>query len=391
MQKRVNGLAQSLQDLLSSGLASQARRGDTLGLWTFNEELSAGQFPLQHWSAESQKSITDHLVEFVKAQKFEKGTRFDRVIPAVDRLVKNSPFLTIILVCAGDDEIHGTAFDQRINNFFQTSRAQQQESGRPFVIALRAQGGHLVECSMNPSPWPTELPALPKELFVPLPPPAPLAHSAKTSTVPPLIVSGRKKELATPATTNSLDSKSHAANSLLVQPSSPPVIGASTDASTNRVQSIAESANSNAATAGLPAGPSTASSSHVSVAGQTGAISSAEQARAPAPNELVHASQGTVSTEPGEKAIPGATANTAISSSETNSSVPENRAQENPPVDSIELAATSPSRIGSPALKWGLGAGAFVFTALAVWLWRRRARPGTETSLITESIDRRKT
>jgi hypothetical protein len=112
----------------------------------------------------------------------------------------------------------------------------------------------------------------------------------------------------------------------------------------------------------------------------------------PAPNELVQASQGALITEPGEKATPGATANSGISSSETNSALPGNRAQEIPSVNSIDLAAAaSPSRIGSPALKWGLAAGAFVFTAAAVWLWRRRARPGTETSLITESIDRRKT
>src|SRR5436190_13833171 len=58
MQKRADGLAQTIQDLLSSALASQARRGDTLGLWTFNEELFAGQFPLQHWSPEGQKAIT---------------------------------------------------------------------------------------------------------------------------------------------------------------------------------------------------------------------------------------------------------------------------------------------------------------------------------------------
>ena len=57
--------------------------------------------------------------------------------------MKNSPFLTVILVCTGDEEVHGTPFDQRINEFFLNWRQQQLEARTPFVIALRAQAGVL--------------------------------------------------------------------------------------------------------------------------------------------------------------------------------------------------------------------------------------------------------
>ena len=50
MQRRADAVLKTVQDLLTSGLSGQLRQGDTLGLWTFNEDLYAGRFPLQTWS-----------------------------------------------------------------------------------------------------------------------------------------------------------------------------------------------------------------------------------------------------------------------------------------------------------------------------------------------------
>ena len=47
MQPRAGAVLKAVQDLLASGLSGQLRRGDSLGVWTFNEELSAGRFPLR--------------------------------------------------------------------------------------------------------------------------------------------------------------------------------------------------------------------------------------------------------------------------------------------------------------------------------------------------------
>jgi hypothetical protein len=210
MQRRVDAMAQTVTDLLQSAVASQARRGDTLGVWTFNEDVYSGVLPLQKWTPDTPKTISDRVVEFLKTQKFEKRARLDKLTTALDRVVHNSRFLTIIVVCLGDEEMHGTPFDARINGFFQTWRSQQQAAGTPFVIAFRAQEGAFVDCSMNPAPWPPELPALPKELFVPLvaakPTNAPPNKTA-TSTVPPLIISGKKREPASNQTAEPMQPK----------------------------------------------------------------------------------------------------------------------------------------------------------------------------------------
>src|SRR5690242_11236430 len=71
MLHRADPMAQTLQELLGSGMARQARRGDSVGVWTFNEELYSGVLPLQEWTPEQQKAITQRVVGFLRAQKFE--------------------------------------------------------------------------------------------------------------------------------------------------------------------------------------------------------------------------------------------------------------------------------------------------------------------------------
>src|SRR5215472_6554827 len=45
MQKREEGLKQAVTNLLGSGMRGQLQSGDTVGLWTYNNELHAGRFP----------------------------------------------------------------------------------------------------------------------------------------------------------------------------------------------------------------------------------------------------------------------------------------------------------------------------------------------------------
>src|SRR5208337_359510 len=56
-QSRFNATLQAVRDLLNSGICGQAREGDTLGLWTFNESASTSHFTLQRWSAGQQRAL----------------------------------------------------------------------------------------------------------------------------------------------------------------------------------------------------------------------------------------------------------------------------------------------------------------------------------------------
>jgi len=55
--------------------------------------------------------VLSRALAFLQQQKFEKQCTFVPVLPALEKLVKDSPFLTVVLVSAGEQKIQGTPFD----------------------------------------------------------------------------------------------------------------------------------------------------------------------------------------------------------------------------------------------------------------------------------------
>jgi hypothetical protein len=197
MQRRSEGVLQAVQGLLKSGLAGQLRPVDSLGVWTYNESLYAGRFPLQTWSPEAQEGITLRTIAFLKEQKYEKQASLDKVLPALNRLVTDSALLTIILISSADEQLHGTPFDAQINGFYQKWQEAQQKARMPFVTVLRAQDGRLADYTVNTPPWPVQMPRLPQQALsaetlqtqVPN-----TVHTAPPPTAQPLIFSGKKTQ-----------------------------------------------------------------------------------------------------------------------------------------------------------------------------------------------------
>jgi hypothetical protein len=197
MQRRADGVVLAVQKLLKSGLAEQLRPGDTLGVWTYNESLYAGRFPLQTWSPEAQEGITLRTVAFLKEQKYEKQASFDKVLPALSRLISGSPLITIILISSADETIHGTLFDAQINEFYQKWQDVQQKARMPFVTVLRARDGQFADFTVNTPPWPVQMPRMPQEVQMAETVQTPVTKAVRTLPPPiaqPRILSGTGKK-----------------------------------------------------------------------------------------------------------------------------------------------------------------------------------------------------
>jgi len=203
MQRRTDAVLRAAQDLLLSGMNGQFRRGDTLGVWTFNDELHAGEFPLQPWTPDTSRAVAIRALTFLKDQKYEKSTRLDKVLPSLYRVIKDSDFITVILITDGTEPIKGTPFDDGLNKIYRDWRQEQQKARMPFVTVLRGRAGQLTNGSATPAPWPVELPPLPVEpraIEAVTPPPAAPPKPEPRPTVPPLIIIGKKPEAAQPST-----------------------------------------------------------------------------------------------------------------------------------------------------------------------------------------------
>ncbi len=199
MQRRADGAFQVLDDLLGSGMRGQLRRGDTLGLWTFNADLYAGRFPLQQWTPETKGKVTENVLGFLQAQKYEKSARIKKVLPTMQQIIRSSEFITVVLVTEGGEDIQGTPFDQRINEAYKQWREQQAKVQMPLVTVLRAERGQIVDCSVSPAPFGVELPPLPPALIAAQTVetnPAPASRTVSPPMAPPLIIRGKKPEPA---------------------------------------------------------------------------------------------------------------------------------------------------------------------------------------------------
>jgi hypothetical protein len=202
MHGRAKGVQEATRDLLSTGMHGQIRQGDTIGIWTFDDQLHAGEVPLQTWSPASRSTIVQHTLQFLGKQDYMyvKSGHVNAAIPAIVRVVQSSDIITVFLFSDGYDRINGTPIDDSLNAFYKDSYRKQKKAHMPFITVFRGEHGYITTNTMNLAPWPVDIPPVPLRQVVreippieaPKPKPAP-------PVVPSLILIGKKPETAAPA------------------------------------------------------------------------------------------------------------------------------------------------------------------------------------------------
>ncbi len=173
MLPRALGSLSAVTELLASGMDGQIHQGDTIALWTFDDQLYAGRFPIQHWVADQQGEIMSRILNYLKDQKVGKPSKLDNVLMALGYVIQGSQFVTIVLVTDGEEKIHGTPFDNQINSECARYMKKQRKAKMPFVIILRAVKGNITEYAVATPPNPIRVPPVP-----PLAPPVQLTKAA---------------------------------------------------------------------------------------------------------------------------------------------------------------------------------------------------------------------
>jgi hypothetical protein len=402
MKGRSAGVNAAVKDLLDSSMSGQLRRGDTLGIWTYNQKLYAGRFPLQQWSPESQRTVVTRVISFLQEQTYEHQAALPTVMPTLERLIKQSPFITVILISDGEQKMHGTPFDAAINKSYGTWEKEQEKARMPVLTILRAQAGKLNAYSVNAAPWPVDMPPLPKELLeakvqkkaaspTPAPkPPPPIGQSLylygkksqpAASSNSPASLTTNAPAVATPTNSSAprLESSSAptpASAASLLKPGS--------DASAPAI-SIAQESNS---TPGKPAAlvsPVSDGAKPVASLRSTAAAGVVETSASPAvlspkpePTQTISANASTDSNSP----------SAVINPPSSGIAAPATSGQ--PPAASAESPISSVQYPVSGLRIWMVVGSALAITVLLVLVWVRRSRSPRHISLITRSLDREK-
>lgn len=194
MKSRVEGVQKALNAMLATSLHGQLHTGDSIGVWTFSQDLQTTSIPLQTWNADDAVKIAASLTKFVDGQRYAKTGRFEALQPLLNQVVQGSGRLTVLIFCDGVAQAAGTPYDAGINQAFREKLGDQSKAHEPFIILLRSQQGKFTGCTLSFPPAPLNIPEFPPLPAPPLPAPkvTNLPPPVVTSVVPSLFITGTR-------------------------------------------------------------------------------------------------------------------------------------------------------------------------------------------------------
>ena len=176
MKSRLPAVETEIKSLFATSFSQNLRAGDSVGVWTFDQQLRTGQFPLTTWAPENTVQTTSSLIAFLRKQRFSGNTSFAALQPLLGQLIADSERLTVVIICDGGDEIHWTPYDDGINETLNQTRGERKKSRQPYVLLIRTQLGKYISATVNFPPAPLNVPPFP---------PLPEETKAMPSNLPP--------------------------------------------------------------------------------------------------------------------------------------------------------------------------------------------------------------
>jgi hypothetical protein len=197
MRKHTQDAVNVVETILRSSASGQLHNGDTIGVWTFNEDVYTGAMPLETWSADDSEEIALRIAEFIRQQDYGKSSRLDVAMKPVAKVIKMSDIITVFIISSGASPISGTPYDDDINAQYQACLHDMGKKPMPIVTVLQGKHGKFIRYTVNALPWPVVIPELPIPLKLPnaqpeapapavtSAPPAAASPSAAANTAPP--------------------------------------------------------------------------------------------------------------------------------------------------------------------------------------------------------------
>jgi hypothetical protein len=161
MTRLEHGGRQAVFDLIYSGVDGRMRRGDTYGIWPFNEQVYSGLVPMQTWDPQKRLEQASAVGRYLRTHKYEKEGNLQLLMKQVHAVVRGAQDVNIFVVTDGNTAFAGTLFDHVINAGFETNRMQVQSAKKPLVVTLVARKGAFTAASVTTAGEKIELAELP--------------------------------------------------------------------------------------------------------------------------------------------------------------------------------------------------------------------------------------
>ena len=187
----------TLASLVASGLHGEMRSGEEFTVWTFNDEVNARGLPVLSWAPEYSAALGARAAQHLKAQKFRRASRMDRLVPEVLAAMRATELLVAVIISDGNEVVVGTPFDRRINVAFGSRAEEMRRAKRPFVTTLAARRGEIVDFAVTLGDEPIALPGFRQLLAKAGAPGSGLAPFTPPTSVPVLMKPGAAPVVAT--------------------------------------------------------------------------------------------------------------------------------------------------------------------------------------------------
>ena len=161
MTRLEHGGRQAIFDLIYSGVDGRMRRGDTYGIWPFNEQVFSGLVPMQTWDPQKRLEQASAVGRYLRTHKYEKEGNFQLLMKQIHAVVRGAQDVNILVVTDGNTAFAGTLFDQQINAGFQANHVQVQNTKKPLIVTLVARQGAFTAASVTMAGDKIELAELP--------------------------------------------------------------------------------------------------------------------------------------------------------------------------------------------------------------------------------------
>jgi hypothetical protein len=106
---------QAVFNLVLGGLFGQMRTGDTFGLWTYNDEVHPGDFPVTVWDSERTLELAGQVAAYLQKQKYARQADSVKLVASLRELSDRVGDFNVFIVSTGRDAMAGTPFDQNVN------------------------------------------------------------------------------------------------------------------------------------------------------------------------------------------------------------------------------------------------------------------------------------
>jgi hypothetical protein len=157
---------------------------------------------MQVWTKKAKNTIVSNVADFLRGHPYEKRAHLDKVLPALDQVIRNSQKVTILFVFDGNGKIQGTPFDTDINDLQKQYARDLHAAHLPFITVLVARGGAVFDYTINypgmvviphtAEPEPPPVTNAPPVAVAAAPPPKPqrkieIIMSGKTNAAPAVV------------------------------------------------------------------------------------------------------------------------------------------------------------------------------------------------------------